>query len=63
MTRRRSIDNYKELPLSRSVTSLRLPTDVDRYVRLQGTGWLRDLITDAVLPKLQSDENDILQKA
>ena len=63
MTRRRTIDNYKDLPLSRRVTSLRLPQSVEMEVRARGCGWLRNLITDAVLSELQCAESDILQKA
>ena len=63
MTRRRTIDNYRDLPLSRTVTSLRLPQSVSDHVKAKGTGWLRNLITNAALAELQSDESDTLQKA
>lgn len=42
----RAEDNYSHLPLSSKPVSVRLPEDVDDWVRLKGTAWLRNLLCD-----------------
>lgn len=37
-------DEYSHLPLAKNPVCVRLPEDIDQWVRSQGTAWLRNLI-------------------
>lgn len=37
-------DEHTDLPLAKAPVSIRLPVEVDEWVRLQGTAWLRNII-------------------